>query len=216
MLVLLLTALLATSFGAQLFTTPSSLADADPPSDYLLGAPVFYPFELPTAPALRTQLERALAELKSKGLNLKVAIVGSPTDLGAVSDLFGKPQTYASFLDREISFNQPQPLLVVMPAGFGRSNAGPASALSGLAVDGAHQSNGLARTAILAVLRIARADGKPISLSQVASVSSRSGGGVSPLITFGAPALLVILGALLAGRLRRTPAASDEGAGDGS
>jgi hypothetical protein len=74
----------------------------------------------------------------------------------------------------------------------------------------------LARTAILAVVRIARASGKPISLSQVASVSSRSGGGVSPLITFGAPALLVILGALLAGRLRRTPAASDEGAGDGS
>jgi hypothetical protein len=206
MLVALLALLLATSFGARLIATPSSLADADPPSDYLLAAPVFYPFQPPTAPALRSQLERALAELKSKGVNLKVAIVGSPTDLGAVPDLFGKPQTYASFLDREISFNQPQPLLVVMPAGFGSSSAGPPAALSGLAVDGAHQSNGLARSAILAVVRIARAEGKPISLSQVASVNSRSGGGVSPLITFGAPALLVILGALLAGRLRRTPA----------
>ena len=49
MLVLALTALLATSFGARLLTTPSSLADADPPSDYLLGTPVFYPFEPPTA-----------------------------------------------------------------------------------------------------------------------------------------------------------------------
>jgi hypothetical protein len=197
----ILATLVATILAAP---PPAALADADPASDYLLAAPVFYPFEPPTAPALQNQLGGALAELKSKGLNLKVAIVGSPTDLGAVPDLFGKPQTYASFLDREISFNQPQPLLVVMPAGFGQAHAGPAGALNGVAVDRAHQSNGLVRSAILAVLRIARATGKPLSLSRVASVNSRSGGGgVSPLITFGAPALLVIAGALLAGRLRR-------------
>jgi hypothetical protein len=212
-LVLLLASLLASSLTARLLAAPNALADADPPSDYLLAAPVFYPFQPPTAPALGSQLDHALAELKAKGLNLKVAIVGSPTDLGAVPDLFGKPQTYASFLDREISFNQPQPLLVVMPAGFGEANAGPPSALSGLAVDGAHQSNGLARTAILAVVRIARAEGKPISLSGVASVNSRSGGGVSPLLTFGAPVVLVILGAWLAGRLRRRRAAGEDPAG---
>jgi len=143
---------------ASMLVAPYALADGDPPSDYLLAAGVFYPFEPPTAPALRSQLEHALAQLKAEGMNLKVAIVGAPTDLGAVPDLFGKPQTYASFLDREISFNQPQPLLVVMPAGFGEANAGPPSALSGLAIDGAHQSNGLARTAILAIVRIARAD----------------------------------------------------------
>jgi hypothetical protein len=209
-LVLLLASLLASSLTVRLLAAPNAVADADPPSDYLLAAPVFYPFEPPTAPALGSQLDHALAELKAKGLNLKVAIVGSPTDLGAVPDLFGKPQTYASFLDREISFNQPQPLLVVMPAGFGEANAGPASALSGLAVDRTHQSNGLARTAILAVVRIARAEGKPISLSGVASVNSHSSGGVSPLLTFGAPVVLVILGAWLAGRLRRRRAEGED------
>jgi hypothetical protein len=209
-------ALIATLLAAPLLAAPVALADADPASDYLLAVPVFYPFAPSTAPALRSQLERVLTELRSKGLNLKVAIVGAPTDLGALPDLFGKPQTYASFLDREISFNQPQPLLVVMPAGFGQANAGPAGALTGLTVDQSHQSNGLARSAILAVLRIARASGKPVSLPQAASVNSRSGGGVSPLITFGAPALLVIAAALLAGRLRRhSPPGTDRPTGGG-
>jgi len=38
--------------------------------------------------------------------------VGSATDLGGVPNLFGHPQAYATFLDSEISFNRPQPLLV--------------------------------------------------------------------------------------------------------
>ena len=180
----------------------SSLADADPASDYLLAAPAFYPFQPPTSPALRNELERALAALKSKGLNLKVAIIGNPTDLGAVPNLFGKPQEYAKFLSQEISFNQPQPLLVVMPSGFGLAHAGPSSSVSGLSVDSAQKSNGLAHSAILAVQRVASANGKPISVSSAASSGSGSGG-VSPLITFGAPALVVLLGAFLASRFRR-------------
>ncbi len=193
-----------------LCSAPGALADADPASDYLLAAPAFYPFQPPTSPALRHQLEQALSELKAKGLNLKVAIVGNPTDLGAVPNLFGKPQDYAKFLSQEISFNQPQPLLVVMPAGFGLAHAGAPSSLSGLAVESARQSNGLARSAILAVQRVASANGKPIAVGPVSSGGS-SGGGVSPLITFGAPVLLVVVGALVAGRIRRrkAPAAED-------
>lgn len=177
-------------------------ADADPASDYLLAAPVFYPFQPATSPALQQELQRALTQLKAKGLNLKVAIIGNPTDLGAVTNLWAKPQPYASFLDQEISFNQPQPLLVVMPNGFGVAHAGPPSALDGLSVDSAHQSDGLARSAILAVVRIAKANGKPIPAPSISSGGGGSGG-VSPLITFGAPAVVVILGAWLAGRLRR-------------
>src|SRR5205807_1639102 len=93
---LVLVALLAGAIAP----VPSALADADPASDYLLGAPAFYPFQPPTSPALRSELERALAELKAKGLNLKVAIIENPTDLGAVPNLFGKPQGYATFLSQ--------------------------------------------------------------------------------------------------------------------
>ncbi len=188
---------------------PRALADADPASDILLGSPAFYPYQPAVSAPLQHDLERALAQLKAKGLNLKVAIIGSPVDLGAIPNMFGRPQVYAGFLAREISFNQPQPLLVVMPAGFGVSHAGPPGALAGLTVDSSHQADGLARSAILAVERIARADGRPISAGAIPSVSGGSGGGTSPLITFGGPAVLVVLGALAAGLVRRRAAATD-------
>jgi hypothetical protein len=189
--------------GCLVLPLSPAFGDADPASDYLLGAPIFFPFQPPAATSLQNELQRELAQLKAKGLSLKVAVIGAPTDLGAVANLYGRPQAYAGFLGQEISFNQPQPLLVVMPNGFGVFHAGPVGALSGLKVDAAHQSNGLVRSAIFAVQRIAAANGKPIILSSVAPANSRSGGGVSPLISFGAPAVLVILGALLASRLRR-------------
>ena len=79
-------------------------------------------------------------------------------------------------------------------------------------MDSAHQSNGLTRSAIVAVERVARANGKPISVSSLPSAGGGSGGGVSPLIIFGVPALLVVLGAFVAGRLRRRAApAEDDG-----
>jgi hypothetical protein len=184
-------------------------ADADPASDILLGSPAFYPFQPSVSSALQHQLEATLAQLRAKGLNLKVAIIESPVDLGAIPNMFGKPQTYADFLEREISFNSPVPLLVVMPTGFGVSHAGPISALSGLSVDAAQQSNGLARAAILAVVRIARAEDKPVTAGPLASATGGSGGGTSPLLTFGGPAVLVLLAAAGAGLVRRRAAAVD-------
>jgi hypothetical protein len=144
-----------------------------------------------------------LTSLHKHGLNLKVAIIESRFDLGAIPNMFGKPQAYADFLEREISFNQPLPLLVVMPTGFGISHAGPPAALDGLRVDGAAKSNGLTESAILAVKRIAQAEGKSLSLGKLAPTSSSSGGGTSPLITFAAPAIVVLLGAFIAARLHR-------------
>jgi hypothetical protein len=180
-----------------------ALADADPASDILLGSPTFYPFSPPVSTSLQSQLQRELAELQKQGLALKVAIIQSPVDLGAIPNMFGKPQTYANFLENEISFNQPQPLLVVMPSGFGIAHAGSASALSGVKIDAAAKSDGLARAAIVAVQRIAQAAGKPIAAAS--GSGGGSGSGTSPLITFGAPALLVlIVVSLLAWRQRRT------------
>lgn len=184
-------------------------ADADPASDILLGSPAFYPFQPSVSSALQHQLEATLAQLRAKGLNLKVAIIESPVDLGAIPNMFGKPQTYADFLEREISFNSPLALLVVMPTGFGLSHAGPISALSGLSVDAAQQSNGLARAAILAVVRIARAEGKPVTAGPLASATGGSGGGTSPLLTFGGPVVLVLLAAAGAGLVRRRATAVD-------
>ena len=57
-----------------------------------------------------------------------MALIASPTDLGAIPSLFAKPQRYANFLDVEISFfGGKQPLLVVMPNGYGVQGLGPAA-----------------------------------------------------------------------------------------
>lgn len=189
----------------------AAVADADPASDFLLVTPVFYPYQPRTAPALKKTLETTLTTLKAKGLNLKVAILDNATDLGGVTNLWNMPQPYADFLDREISFNTKQPLLVVMPAGFGVANAGPTGALNGLVVDSARSANGLARSAILAVVRLAKANGKPIPAPVIPAVSGSSkGGGSSAVLTFGAPVALVVLVAAVTALLRRRTAAEEE------
>jgi hypothetical protein len=180
-----------------LWAPAAALADADPASDVLLGSPAFFPYQPPVSSSLQNQLITELDRLRKQGLNLKVAIIQSPVDLGAIPNMFGHPQAYAEFLGREISFNQRQPLLVVMPGGFGLSNAGSPSALSGLRINRGGRSNGLTETAILAVRRIARQKGKDVATGRP-SASGGSGSGVSPLITFAAPALLVVLGAFAA------------------
>lgn len=174
-----------------------ALADADPASDVLLGAPAFYPFQPPVSQALQNELQQELAQLQKQGLNLKVAIIESPVDLGAIPNLFGKPETYALFLNREISFQGPQPVLVVMPAGFGVADAGPPTALAGLQVDQTGASNGLTQSAILAVQRIAKATGKTLSTGGARGGASSSGGS-SPAAIAGIVALLVVLAVAIA------------------
>jgi hypothetical protein len=187
---------------AAVTAAPAALADADPASDFLLAAPVFYPYQPTTSPAIKTALEGTLAKLKRDGLNLKVAIIDSPNDLGGVSNLWRMPQPYAEFLGKEISFNQKQPLLVVMPSGFGLYGVNGKSSLSGLALDASHQADGLGRSAITAVVHLARANGKPIAEPAIRKEASSSKG-TSALIVFGAPVLLVAIAALLA--LTRRP-----------
>jgi hypothetical protein len=134
-----------------------------------------------------------------------VALIGSPEELGVVPQLFGHPQEYAQFLDREISFNQPQQLLVVMPVGFGVIPPSLANGLVGVPVYAQQRSNGLTRSAILAVVALARSQGHPIATPSMSPSSSSS----SPpaLLVFGLPAaLLAVAGMVMMrrGRSRRS------------
>jgi hypothetical protein len=188
---------------------PLAWADADPASDTLLVTDVFFPYVPDTPQPLQTALQRALNEIHRTGLDLKVAIIGSPIDLGGIPDVFGMPVHYAAFLEVEISYKGPQPLLVVMPDGLATQDAGPANALRGLAIDSTQQSAGLAKTAVLAVERIAAARGHPI-----ASPSLGGGGGSQ-----GAPPVLVLaivvaVGLVAAGVFARTRATSHSPGGN--
>jgi hypothetical protein len=94
-------------------------ADGDPASDYLLVQRVFVPYEGATAAAQQHALTKAVAAANKAGYTIRVAVIFSRYDLGSVTSLWRKPQTYARFLGVELSFVYKRRLLVVMPNGFG-------------------------------------------------------------------------------------------------
>jgi len=183
----------------------AAYADGDPASDVLLAQDVFYPYQPKVSQALEAGLEKTLrAAARAGGLHLKVAIIGTAEELGLVPNLFGHPQSYAKFLDREISFNQPQSLLVVMPSGFGVMPASYADALARVPIYKQQRSNGLTRSAILAVVALARRSGHPIPMPSISS--SSSSGSPPALLVFGLPVVLLLAG-IAAMRQHRPPPA---------
>jgi hypothetical protein len=173
------------------FIPATSLADGDPASDYLLAEDVFFPFQPKVDAALERALNATVRAAHTDGLPLKVALIGTAQELGLVTNLFGHPQEYAAFLYREISFNERPELLVVMPVGFGVVPTRLAAALKGVPVHRGESSNGLARSALLAVVALARAQGHTIVAPRVGSSSSR--GSPRALLLFGLPAVLLAL-----------------------
>ena len=165
--------------GARVLApAPAALADGDPASDVLLGENVFYPYSPSVSATVQKSLNALTAAAKRSGFPVKVALIGSPVDLGVIPDLFGKPQKYAEFLDQEISFRTKQPLLVVMPAGYGVQGMSPkaTSVVASLAKPPAGK-DGLATAAAVAVTKLAAASGHPVSSSPAQAARSRAAAG---------------------------------------
>jgi hypothetical protein len=98
---------------------PLAHADGDPASDYLYTQQVFVPYDIKAPTSAQGELHRTVAGANRAGFAIRVAIIGSAYDLGAVPSLWKKPRTYARFLGQELVFLYKQRLLVVMPNGFG-------------------------------------------------------------------------------------------------
>jgi hypothetical protein len=94
-------------------------ADGDPASDYLYTQKVFVPFDVKVPKAQQQALTETIEGANKAGYPIRVAVIGSAYDLGAVPSLWKKPQTYARFLGAELAFVYKGPLLIVMPNGFG-------------------------------------------------------------------------------------------------
>jgi hypothetical protein len=96
---------LATILGvatlAIVLAPASALADGDPASDVLIGESVFYSYSPAVSAPLQTRLNREIAGAARAHFPIKVALIATPADLGAIPTLFGKPQQYAHFLDQE-------------------------------------------------------------------------------------------------------------------
>jgi hypothetical protein len=140
--------------------TPIARADGDPASDVLLEQNVYFPYTAP-APAAQAALGRAAAGVYARGDRVKVALIASVEDLGAIPSLFGQPGEYAHFLGVELGLWYAGPLLVAMPAGFGffdggRSTAAAEQVLRSVEVAGVSPDE-LAKSATIAVQRLAAA-----------------------------------------------------------
>jgi hypothetical protein len=183
-------------------STSPARGDSDPASDMLLGQDSFYPYQPPVSTGMTKALDQAVSEAKAAGLPIKVALIGSAIDLGGLPQLYGQPQKYSDFLAMEIAFNGPVKLLVVMPQGFGLTNVGTTSSLAALPKP-QPGPDGLARAAISAVEKLAADAGHPIQPPEISAAGG--GGGLSPALTFGAPAALLIVVAALYGLTRRRP-----------
>jgi hypothetical protein len=176
----------------------AATADADPASDVLLQANVFYPYTVTISPALRRTLNQEVAAAHGAGFPIKVALIVHAYDLGAIPTLFGQPKRYAKFLDTEISFQKLQPVLIVMPAGLAGSGLGqPATAVLGKLPPPANaQPDTIAQATISAVPLLAAAAGHPIGGGGKAPATSTASGSSAALPIGIAVAIALVLAAL--------------------
>jgi hypothetical protein len=112
--------------------------------------------------AQQVELGDLLTAADSDGFQIRVAIIATPADLGAITALWDKPASYARFLGVELSLAYAQRLLVVMPDGFGfnwqgHSTAAAYRVLGKLPIG--RGGNGLAAAAETAVRALASASG---------------------------------------------------------
>ena len=172
-------------------------ANGDPASDVLLLQEAFYPYAPKVPKPVQEGLNETLKRGKAAGFPLKVAIIATKDDLGAVPHLFGKPQQYADLLESEIAFNKPKPLLTVMPGGYGSKALPPKAkaALAGVEPPKSNKGDDMGRAAIDATLKMAAATGNPLPRPKLPEAD---GGGTSPAIVFGVPVALLALGGALA------------------
>lgn len=145
----------------------SAAADGDPASDVLAVQKLFLPADANIPVTQQLQLSALLRDSASKGYPLRVAIVGTESDLGSVTALWRQPETYARFLAKELALVFHGTVLVVMPNGYGTALTAPrtrhASGETRLPLPGRH----LGSAAITAVGRLAASAGTPVAVPEV-------------------------------------------------
>jgi hypothetical protein len=169
-----------------LLPTATARADGDPCSDFLLVQSLCVPLNRPSQAHI-DQLQKTIDAARKNGYEVRVAVIASPQDLGAVPQFFGRPQPYATFLDAELQGGYRGRLLVVMAAGYGvRSHAKAdkqmQQAIKGLAPPSDPTPNGLMTAGVTAVRTLAQDAGvqvPAIPLEQTGQPSGSGSGGTS-------------------------------------
>jgi hypothetical protein len=166
---------------------PLAHADGDPASDILLYQNGYLPYGGVLPAQLAANVQQVVANASDANFPVKLAVIASQNDLGAVASMFGQPQQYASFLAKELAVgpttSRPHapgvlergraaakiaaksPLLVVMPNGYGV--AGPVSAHARGVLErtplNVKDGTALGQAAVDGVVKLAKAEGKQVS-----------------------------------------------------
>ena len=112
-----------------LLVAQAAHADGDPASDILFRDKVFLSLDSPQTSAEGRELEALAAAASKQGRNLRVAVIKSPADLGAIPQLYGNAGKYAKFLRTELSWGAFKGTLIVVMNGKpgGVAVAGPSA-----------------------------------------------------------------------------------------
>ncbi|HZT92609.1 MAG TPA: hypothetical protein VFA05_11275 [Gaiellaceae bacterium] len=111
---------------AGLLCAGAARADGDPASDWLITKQAFIPPDAGVPPAYSNQLGAVLADAKARGFEVRVAVIASRYDLGAIPIVFHRPKQYAPFLSKEVLFAYRGRILTVMSNGYGIARNGNA------------------------------------------------------------------------------------------
>jgi hypothetical protein len=195
---------------------PRALADGDPASDVLASQLVYVPGDGDFAPAQTAQLNGLLAAAQRAGIPIRVALIATQADLGSVTELWAKPQSYAEFLGQELAQLYRGRLVVAMPAGIGVYDVGGGGARAPGA--GVATSRGsLVSTALRTVEYLAAAAGHrlapPAALATPKSASALGSVDLGSWLALAAGAALIAL-AWTASLRARGPGARPPGRGE--
>jgi len=156
---------------AVAMTARAAQADGDPASDYLLSQQAFVSPNARVSSSDTMQLLALLTAARERGYTIRVAVIQSRYDLGAVTVLDKKPRLYARFLSQELRFIYKKRLLVVMPNGYGIANGGrpvPAeqAVLDRLSPAGTLDGGALVAAAVTALRALTAHAGVPIAVTR--------------------------------------------------
>jgi hypothetical protein len=190
-----------------LVLAPAALADGDPASDYLITQPAFLPFDAHVDGKRVAQLQALLAASQKEGFPIRVAVIATKVDLGAVPILYRQPVRYARFLGQELFYYYKHNLLVVMPNGYGvyahgTSPAGDRAVVAKLPPAGTTDGNTLVAAADRAVRALAKRRGITLPAASAAAGSSSSSNRDRFLILAAAVVVVALVGGVLLARRR--------------